>query len=293
MNEAGKSKKPKGIGGAPTRRGGGTARKGTGAAVSRKSKTAGGAGGPREVSRSQKRRELKRSTKTAAFGGPSIRKIINRLENAYPDSKIALRFTNPLELLVATILAAQCTDERVNLVTKDLFKKYRKPADYARASLGELMEAVHPTGFFRNKSRSIQAACRVIAQRHGGVVPDTMEGLLELPGVARKTANVVLANAYGVASGIAVDTHMLRVAKRLGLTHEKDPVKVERDLCEIVPEKHWIHFPHLIMSHGRAVCKARSPLCAGCVLEKLCPSRDLFIEDVGPERKTSGRRMAK
>jgi endonuclease-3 len=214
---------------------------------------------------------------------------MNRLEKAYPDAKIALRFKNPLELLVATILAAQCTDERVNQVTKTLFKTYKKAADYAEAPIDDLMAAVRPTGFFRNKSRSIQAACQVIAGKHEGVVPGTMEGLVELPGVARKTANVVLGNAYGVASGIAVDTHMLRVAYRLGLTREKDPVKVENDLCKIVPKRQWIHFPHLVMAHGRSTCKARSPLCSDCVLEALCPSRDLFMTTVRHRSRRTGR----
>lgn len=247
--------------------------------------------GPEKAKVSGRSRDTKvpgGSRKTKVSGKPSdadstrgsaIRKIISRLERAYPESKIALRFKNPLELLVATILAAQCTDERVNQVTSDLFVKYKKADDYANASLDELMEAVRPTGFFRNKSRSIQAACRLIVQRHRGDVPSTMDELIELPGVARKTANVVLGNAYGVASGIAVDTHMIRVARRLGLTREKDPVKIEKDLCEIVPKKQWIHFPHLVADHGRAVCKARSPLCLDCVLRELCPSRDIYTKN--------------
>ena len=223
----------------------------------------------------------------------SARKITNRFEKAYPDAKIALRFKNPLELLVATILSAQCTDERVNQVTVVLFKKYRKAADYARAPVEDLMDAVRPTGFFRNKSRNIQAACRVIAQEHKGVVPDTMEELLELPGVARKTANVVLGNAYGIASGIVVDTHVLRVSKRLGLTREKDPVKVERDLCEIVPKKKWIAVSHLITAHGRAMCKARSPRCPDCVVGDLCPSRELFVKGADTGGKAASGRGGK
>ena len=206
-----------------------------------------------------------------------IRAIVSRLEREYPDSEIALGYRSPLELLVATILAAQCTDERVNQVTKTLFAKYRSAADYAGAPLEELMELVHPTGFFRNKSKHIQAACRIIVEEHGGKVPDTMEELVRLPGVARKTANIVLGDAYGVSSGIAVDTHMLRVSKRLGLTAEKDPVKVEADLCSIVPKGKWIAFSHLVADHGRGVCKARSPMCESCVLGDLCPSRELFL----------------
>jgi endonuclease-3 len=223
----------------------------------------------------------------------AARKIMNRLEKAYPEAKIALRYKNPLELLVATILAAQCTDERVNQVTASLFKKYGKASDYARAPVEELMEAVRPTGFFRNKSRNIQAACRVIEREHKGIVPDTMEELVELPGVARKTANVVLGNAYGIASGIVVDTHVLRVSKRLGLTREKDPVKVERDLCELIPKKKWISVSHLITAHGRAVCKARSPRCPDCVVGDLCPSRELFVKGADTARKAGAGRGRK
>jgi endonuclease-3 len=204
---------------------------------------------------------------------PPIRAIINRLEKEYPDSRIVLDFKSPLELLVATILAAQCTDERVNHVTKTLFSRYKKPSDYARAPLEDLMELVRSTGFFRNKSKSLQAACAKIVADYGGEVPRTMEELIKLPGVARKTANIVLGDAFGLSEGIAVDTHMLRLSKRLGLTLEKDPVKVERDLCVLVPSTKWIRFPHLIADHGRAVCKARTPLCDACVLAKQCPSR--------------------
>jgi endonuclease-3 len=210
---------------------------------------------------------------------PPIRAIVSRLEREYAKSKIALRFKNPLELLVATILAAQCTDERVNQVTKTLFARYKKASDYAKAPPEELQKLVRPTGFFRNKSKSIQGACKMIAEEHGGVVPDTMEELVKLPGVARKTANIVLGDAFGLSSGIAVDTHMLRVSRRLGLTEESDPVKVEADLCAIVPKRKWIHFPHLIADHGRAVCKARKPLCRSCVIADLCPSRELFLKE--------------
>jgi endonuclease-3 len=281
---------------------------------SRKKKAGSGAGGSRRAAASgEKKTHVKADTAKAPGGsrkrgvtahrrgakvsrGREIGKIIGRLERAYPRSKIALRFANPLELLVATILAAQCTDERVNQVTSGLFEKYKRADDYSKASLDVLMEEIRPTGFFRNKSKSIQGACRLIVQKHGGVVPNTMEELIELPGVARKTANIVLGNAYGIASGIAVDTHMLRVSKRLGLTSEENPVKVERDLCQIVPRRHWIHFPHLIADHGRAVCKARSPLCSECVLRQLCPSRDMFTNrprDPGLSRKSGsgeGRR---
>jgi len=201
------------------------------------------------------------------------KKIISKLKREYPDSKIALEFRNPLQLLVATILAAQCTDERVNQVTKTLFKKYRSAKAFAQAPLDELMELVRPTGFYRNKARSIQGACRAIVERHGGKVPSTMDELLKLPGVARKTANIVLGDGFGVAEGIAVDTHVLRLSRRLGLTKEKDPVKVERDLCAVVPRSEWIHLPHLVADHGRKVCKARKPACEDCVLAEVCPSR--------------------
>jgi endonuclease-3 len=210
---------------------------------------------------------------------PPIRAIISRLEREYPQSRIALRFKSPLQLLVATILAAQCTDERVNQVTKTLFKRYKRASDYAGAPLEEIEKLVRPTGFFRNKSKSIQGACRMIAEEYGGEVPDTMEELVKLPGVARKTANIVLGDAFGVSAGIAVDTHMLRVSRRLGLTEESDPVKVEADLCALVPKRRWIQLPHLIADHGRAVCKARVPLCRSCAIAKLCPSRDLYIKD--------------
>lgn len=216
--------------------------------------------------------------KTGPGSRPPMRAIISLLKREYPSSRIALNFKSPLELLIATILAAQCTDERVNQVTKGLFKKYRKASEYAGAPLDDLMKIVRPTGFFRNKSKSIQAACRMIAGEHGGEVPRTMEELVELPGVARKTANIVLGDAYGLSEGIAVDTHMLRLSKRLGLTDEKDPVKVERDLCGLVPRARWMGFPHLIADHGRAVCKAHKPLCGACVLADLCPSRELSEE---------------
>ena len=201
-----------------------------------------------------------------------VRQIIRLLKKEYPDARCSLDHSNPLELLVATILSAQCTDERVNLVTADLFRKYRTWRDYADAPTAELERDIHSTGFFRNKTKAIQGACRLIGERHGGRVPDTLEELLELPGVARKTANVVLGNAYAVASGIVVDTHVSRLSERLGLSGEKSAEKIERDLTALVPESDWINFSHLLIAHGRAVCKARTPLCGECVLAKLCPS---------------------
>ena len=198
--------------------------------------------------------------------------IISALKRAYPEARCSLNHSNPLELLVATILSAQCTDERVNIVTAGLFRKYRRAEDYAAAPTQELERDIHSTGFFRNKAKSIQGACRIIGERFKGRVPETMDELLELPGVARKTANVVLGNAYGIASGVVVDTHVARLSQRLGLTQNEQPEKIERDLAELVPRADWILFPHLLIAHGRAVCKARAPLCDSCALLPLCPT---------------------
>ena len=199
-------------------------------------------------------------------------KIIRALKREYPDVRCSLNFTNPLELLVATILSAQCTDERVNLVTADLFRKYRRAEDYCHVEPAELEGDIRSTGFYRNKARSIQGACRMIVDKYKGRVPETIDELLLLPGVARKTANVVLGNAFGITSGIVVDTHVARLSERLGLTRNTQPEKIERDLMELVPRKDWIDFSHLLIAHGRKVCNARKPLCGECVVEKLCPS---------------------
>ena len=201
-----------------------------------------------------------------------VRKIISLLKRAYPDAKCSLNHSNAFELLIATILSAQCTDARVNIVTQDLFRKYRKPDDYLKVSDKELQRDIRTTGFFRNKTKSIQGTAKALTEQHGGVVPATMEELLELPGVARKTANVVLGNAFGISAGVVVDTHVTRLSRRLGLTKQKSPEKIEQDLIAIVPKKDWVIFPHLFIAHGRAICKARNPLCAECVVEKLCPS---------------------
>jgi len=198
--------------------------------------------------------------------------IIARLKKAYPDAQCSLNHTNPLELLIATILSAQCTDERVNIVTADLFRKYRKCEDYLKVPAAELEQDIHSTGFFRNKTKSIQGACKAILEKHGGKVPSDVDALLALPGVARKTANVVLGNAFGIASGVVVDTHVGRISQLLGLTKEKQPEKIERDLMELVPKKDWIDFSHLLIYHGRKVCKARRPECEKCVIERYCPS---------------------
>jgi len=200
------------------------------------------------------------------------RDIIRRLKRAYPNAKCSLNHSNPFELLIATILSAQCTDERVNIVTADLFRKYTKPEDYLKVSPRELEKDIQSTGFFRNKTKSIQGTSKLLTEEYGGQVPHTMDELLELPGVARKTANVVLGNAFGIKAGVVVDTHVTRLSHRLALTQEKTAEKIERELIPIVPRKDWVIFPHLMIWHGRKICKARNPLCAECVVEKQCPS---------------------
>ena len=200
------------------------------------------------------------------------RDVIRRLKRAYPDAKCSLNHSNPFELLVATILSAQCTDERVNIVTADLFRKYKKPEDYLAVSPRELEKDIQSTGFFRNKTKSIQGTSKMLTEQYGGTVPHTMEELLELPGVARKTANVVLGNAVEIKSGVVVDTHVTRLSHRLGFTQAKTAEKIELDLVPIVPKKDWVIFPHLMIAHGRKICKARTPLCDQCPVEKQCPS---------------------
>jgi endonuclease III len=200
--------------------------------------------------------------------------ILSTLERSYSNARCSLHFNNPLELLIATILSAQCTDERVNLVTKDLFRKYRAPADYAGISTEILENDIRSTGFYRNKTKSIQGACRMILEKFRGNVPETMEELLQLPGVARKTANVVLGVAFNKASGIVVDTHVFRVSRRIGFSDAKTPENIERDLMRIVPQNRWIDFSHQTILHGRKICKARKPLCPQCPIENLCMSED-------------------
>jgi endonuclease-3 len=201
-----------------------------------------------------------------------VREVIRRLKRVYPDAKCSLTHTNPFELLIATILSAQCTDERVNIVTADLFRKYRQPEDYLKVPARELEKDIQSTGFFRNKTKSIQGTSKLLTEEYGGRVPQTMDELLELPGVARKTANVVLGNAFGIKAGVVVDTHVTRLSHRLDFTQQKTAEKIEQDLIGIVPKKDWVIFPHLMIYHGRKICKARSPLCAECVIEKQCPS---------------------
>jgi len=200
-----------------------------------------------------------------------IKKIWPLLKKAYPDAKIALKFVNPLELLISTILSAQCTDVRVNMVTKDLFKKYSKADDWAGADLKEIEEGIRSTGFFRNKALNIKGACTRIIEHYDGKVPDTMEELVTLPGVGRKTANCVLGDAFGIP-GITCDTHVIRLSRRLGLSENGDPVKLEYDLAEIVPKANWTRFSHLLIHHGRNICKARKPDCENCPLAKHCPA---------------------
>ena len=201
-------------------------------------------------------------------------RIFSRLEQAYPEAKCALHFSNPLQLLIATILSAQSTDKTVNVVTPALFRRYRTAEQFANADTQELEALIRPTGFFRNKARHIQEACRIIAEKHNGKVPRTMEELLELPGVARKTANVVLGVAYELAEGVVVDTHVQRLSKRLDLSHEARPEKIERDLMRLFPKDKWIHLSHLLIHHGRAICVAIRPKCVECPIEDLCNSAD-------------------
>jgi endonuclease-3 len=206
-----------------------------------------------------------------------VRRVLRKLDAAYPDAQCALVHSNPLELLVATILSAQCTDERVNLVTRTLFKKYRAPGDYTRAPQEALERDIRSTGFYRNKARSIRGACKLILEKFGGSVPRTMEELVQLPGVARKTANVVLGVAFGVAEGVVVDTHVTRVSRRLDLSDSEKPEEIESDLMRIVPRNRWISFSHQMILHGRLTCKARKPLCLLCAVEKECSSEDKTV----------------
>jgi endonuclease-3 len=195
--------------------------------------------------------------------------IMEVLDRQYPDAHVTLDFTNPLEMLVATVLSAQCTDVRVNEVTPALFAKYRSAADYAQAPLEELEEMIRSTGFFRNKAKSIKGFCQKLVEKYDGKVPDSLDELVKLPGVGRKTANVVLGNAFGIP-GIFVDTHLGRVSQRLGLTKEKDPVKIEFDLMPLVPKDHWVKFSHQMIQHGRQICHARNPKCSICPLLPYC-----------------------
>ncbi len=221
-----------------------------------------------------KRQNSKRRLKSQA------KKIITRLRKRFPNPKVELNFDTPLELLVATILSAQCTDTRVNVVTKNLFRKYRTASDYASASTAEFEEEIRPTGFFRSKAKSIINCCKSIIEEHGGRIPDRMEELVQLPGIGRKTANVILGQAFNTASGIVVDTHVQRVSKRLGLTKHSDPEKIEQELLTLVPRKDWIDFGTMMVLHGRYVCVARKPKCPECVVVGICPSAEHFMTKV-------------
>ncbi|MGA9777013.1 MAG: endonuclease III [Limisphaerales bacterium] len=211
-----------------------------------------------------------------------LKKIIAALDRIYPEAHCELNHKSPLELLVATILSAQCTDKRVNIVTPELFKRYRSATDYANAPLAELEQAIKTTGFFRNKARNLKAACRAIVEKHGGQVPQTMEELIQLGGVGRKTANVVLGNAFGINVGVVVDTHVARLSQRLGLTKQKTPGKIERDLMALVPQPQWTLFSHWLIWHGRRRCFARKPDCVHCEVFQLCPR-------IGVEEKLNHR----
>jgi endonuclease-3 len=227
----------------------------------------------------------KRPSRTAAKKAPTrtigadekrfARTVNGRLTKAYPDARCSLDYKSPLQLLIATILSAQCTDERVNMVTKDLFRRYPTAERLASASQEEVEELIRSTGFYRNKARSIRGAAMRLVDEFGGRVPNTMDELLTLPGVARKTANVVLGNAYGKASGVVVDTHVKRLTGLLGLTEERDPDKIERDLIALLPDKEWVGFSHRLIQHGRQICVARRPQCAECSLSDICPSAEL------------------
>ncbi len=198
--------------------------------------------------------------------------IIQRLSAAYPDAHVALEFSDPLGCLVATILSAQCTDERVNMVTKTLFQKYRTPQDYVKIPESELANDIRSTGFFNQKTKSIRGACARLIEAYDGEVPDTMAELITLPGVARKTANIVLGNSYDVVDGIAVDTHVKRLANRLGFSEHADPDKIENDLMRLIPKERWFDFTYVLIDHGRAICQAKTPRCAECPVSELCPS---------------------
>lgn len=216
-----------------------------------------------------------------------VAKLVKAWPKVYPDAHCELNFRNPLELLVATILSAQCTDKRVNMVTPALFKKYRTAKDYANAPQAEFENAIKSTGFFRSKTKSIRGAASAIVKKFGGRVPNSMEKLRELPGVGRKTANVVLGNAFGINEGIVVDTHVIRLSQRLGLTKQKDPEKIEQDLMKLVPKERWTDWSHWLIWHGRRRCFARKPDCANCEVFQLCPSGKVFLR-TGVARKPEG-----
>jgi endonuclease III len=216
---------------------------------------------------------MPRESRTARAG--RTQRILNMLQRAYPDAHCELNYSNPLELLIATILSAQCTDKQVNIVTKDLFKKYKTAAEFASAPLAELENDIHRLGFFRNKAKNIKACCQELVEKYGGSVPQAMEQLVTLGGVGRKTANVVLGNAFGINEGVVVDTHVARLTQRLGLTTESTPEKIETEMMKLIPREMWTMFSHWLIWHGRRRCSARSPQCPDCELREICPSRNL------------------
>jgi endonuclease-3 len=248
--------------------------------VKRKKISARPAKGRKSSSAARKSKAVRASAAIAKAAGAKperVRAILQKLDEAYPDVTCALMHETPFQLLVSTILSAQCTDERVNQVTKTLFVKYRTPKDFACANPAELEQEIRPTGFFRNKTKSIMGAGKKLVEEFGGEVPRTMDQLLSLPGVARKTANVVLGTAYGIADGVVVDTHVTRLANRLDLSRNTDAKKIEQDLMQVIPREKWILFSHQLIWHGRKVCKARKPNCAECNLETLCYSKDKTV----------------
>jgi endonuclease III len=222
-------------------------------------------------------RKVAANPKAAGTNPQRVREILQKLDEAYPNVTCALEHHTPFQLLISTILSAQCTDERVNQVTKTLFLKYRTPKDFAYANPAELEQDIRPTGFFRNKTKSIIGAGKKIVEEFGGEVPRTMDELLTLPGVARKTANVVLGTAFGIAVGVVVDTHVIRLTNRLDLTRNTDPKKIEQDLMQVIPPEKWVLFSHQLIWHGRKVCQARKPRCAECNLEPLCYAKDKTV----------------
>lgn len=225
---------------------------------------------------------MSRSSKTADDRRERVRKILPILKKSYPEARCSLDYSSPLELLVATILSAQCTDERVNLVTKTLFRKYRSTKDYAAVPSEELERDIQSTGFYRNKAKSLKGMAAALIERHGGNVPESMDELVELPGVGRKTANVVLGNAFGKSVGVVVDTHVGRISQRLGLTKHTDAVKIEQDLIPVVPQEEWTMWAHLMIAHGRRICQARKPRCQECPLLPYCPAGQKLVAVAKP-----------
>lgn len=237
-----------------------------------------GSGNRKAVRKSKSGKPTPKKTPGAAGTDPKrVAALLAKLDEAYPNANCELNHENAFQLLIATILSAQCTDVRVNQVTHELFKEYKKPEDFAYGSPAELEKEIRPTGFFRNKTKSIMGASKALVEKFGSQVPRTMEEILTLPGVARKTANVVLGTAYGIASGVVVDTHVIRLSQRLDLSHNDDPKRIEQDLMAIIPQEKWIKFSHQLIWHGRRVCAARKPKCAECNLDQLCYSKDKTV----------------